>query len=237
MSTVFNSEKAQQMDPRVLAVVSFLQRNILLFIGVISLIIALTITSSTLANRHDRLEDQQAEIAAAESQLRQKQTDTEETYKTTMLTATGVDLERKTADDKLFEELMHDVLDWNSLPDYEKARAKVKERWGFSEDSQFMSMFMPGEMQGAMRRDAAGNMHYAFDENLSSSYGGADIYVSGVDEGSDTYSYFALVRSNHSSADKTTSSTGYSIVTYQVSNGEIFNVAALPTVGGVERSY
>ena len=41
MSTVFNSEKAQQMDPRVLAVVSFLQRNILLFIGVISLILSL----------------------------------------------------------------------------------------------------------------------------------------------------------------------------------------------------
>lgn len=226
-----------EMDPRALAVVTFLQRNILMIIGVIALIIALSITSSTLGSRHDRLEDQRAEIAAAQSELRQKQAETDEKYQTTMLTATGVDLARKAQDDKLFEDMMRDVLTWNSLPEYEKARAKVKERWGFSEDSQFMNVFMPGEMQGAIRKDSAGNTHYAFDEGISSGYVGADIYVAAVDPASDKYSYFALVQSSHASSDKTTSSTGYSIVTYEVSNGEIFNVAAMPTFGGVKRSY
>ena len=225
-----------EMDSRVAKVLEVIQRNILLVIGVIALIIALSITSSTLSNRKDTLADQRAQIASLESQVREKQSEADKVYAKTMLTATNVDINRKKQDDEKFKELMHAALTWKSMPEYSKAREKVMERWEFSENSQFMSTFMPGEMSGAMRKDASGETHYVYDTNLRSEFDKAETFVLSVDQENDAYTYFAIVTSRHKSDDGEASTTGQSIVTYSVSGGEIYDVAAMPIIGGVQQS-
>mgnify|MGYP001761922732 CR=1 FL=1 len=225
-----------EMDPRVAKVLEIIQRNILLVIGVIALIIALSITSSTLSNRKDTLADQRAQIASLESQVREKKSEADKVYAKTMLTATSVDIKRKKEDDEKFKELMTAALTWDSMPAYSKAREKVMERWEFSENSQFMSTFMPGEMSGAMRKDASGETHYVYDSNLRSEFDKVETFVLNVDEENDAYMYFAIVTSRHKSDDGEASTTGQSIVTYSVSGGEIYDVAAMPIIGGVQQS-
>lgn len=225
-----------EMDPRVVKVIEVVQRNILLVIGVIALIIALSITSSTLSKRSDTLADQRAQMASLESQVREKESAADKVYKQTMLTATNVDIARKREDDEKFDELMNAALSWDSMPAYSKARDKVMERWEFGENSQFMTTFMPGEVSGAMRTDASGQTHYAYDSNLRSEFDGAETFVLSVDEAKDAYTYFAIVTSRHKSDDGEASTTGQSIVTYSVSGGEIYDVAAMPIIGGVQQS-
>lgn len=225
-----------EMDPRVIKVIEVIQRNILLVIGVIALIIALSITSSTLSKRSDTLADQRAQIASLESQVREKESEADKVYAQTMLAATNVDVNRKKQDDEKFKELMHAALTWDSMPAYSKAREKVMDRWEFSENSQFMSTFMPGELSGAMRKDASGETHYVYDANLRSEFDKAETFVLNVDEENDAYTYFALVTSRHKSDDGEASTTGQSIVTYSVSDGEIYDVAAMPIIGGVQQS-
>lgn len=224
------------MDPRAAKALEVVQRNILMVIGAIALIVALSITGSTLDNRKDTLADQRAQIASLESQVRDKDGEAQRVYERTMLASTGVDIKRKQADDEIISELMTDTLTWNSMPEYSKARERVMEKWQFGENSQFMSTYMPGEISGAMRTDASGETHYAYDSNLRSEFEKIETYVLDVEPETDVYSYFAVVTSRHTSNDGEAATEGTSIVTYKVGNGEIYDVAAMPMVGGIEQS-
>lgn len=224
------------MDPRVAKALEVVQRNILMVIGAIALIVALTITGSTLDNRKDTLADQRAQIASLDSQVRDKDDEAQRVYERTMLASTGVDMKRKQTDDEIISELMTDTLTWNSMPEYKKARERVMDKWQFGENSQFMSTYMPGEISGAMRTDASGETHYAYDSNLRSEFEKIETYVLDVEPETDVYSYFAVVTSRHTSNDGEAATEGTSIVTYKVSDGEIYDVAAMPMVGGIEQS-
>lgn len=223
-------------DPRVLKAIEVIQRNILMVIGVIALVVALSITGATLSNRKDTLADQRAQIASLESQVRDRENEAQRVYERSMVAATDVDIARKREDDEVFDNLMTDTLTWNSMAEYTKARERVMDVWGFSENSQFMTTFMPGELSGAMRTDASGETHYAYDANLRSEFEKADTYVLDVEPETGVYSYFAVVTSRHTSDDGEAAVEGHSIVTYKVDKGDIYDVAAMPMVGGIEQS-
>lgn len=235
MSTAFSTDTDSNMHPVALAVVQFLQRNILLIIGAVALIIALTFTSSALSSRSEVLADQQAEISRLKGELGRVEAEVRENYEMAVAEGTGgLDLERKASDDKLFEDLMHDALNWSSLGEYATARDKVVRKWSIPESSQFMTVFMPGEQEGVMREDPTGEMHYSFDSDLRSSFGEMETYVVGMN--GSTYSYFAVVTSVHASDSNNASEEGHSVVTYDVADGEILNLAAMTAPSGVKTS-
>ena len=73
------------MDPRVAKALEVVQRNILMVIGAIALIVALSITGSTLDNRKDTLADQRAQIASLDSQVRDKDDEAQRVYELSLI--------------------------------------------------------------------------------------------------------------------------------------------------------
>lgn len=235
MSTAFDQTNEEKMNPTLLAVVQFLQRNILLIIGVLALVITVIFTSSTLSARSDVLADQEAQLTQLRGELARTEREVSENYALTVQRGTGgLDMALKRDHDVLFDDLMEDALTWSSIAEYTAAREDVQRKWSIPESSQFMSVFMPGERQGVMREDPQGNMHYSFDSDIRSSYGGAETHVVGMN--GSTYSYFAVVKTVHASDSNNATSDGYAVVTYDVNDGEILNLAAMTAPAGVKTS-
>lgn len=216
-------------------VLKFFGRNLLL-IGVILALIAVSVYAVHVRqSRQDTLESQEAQILQLKQSVRSTDDEANADYAKTMREATGgVDATHKSRDDAAVEKMLRKALTWDSIDQYLKVRKEIKEQYNFSEDSQFMSTFMPGESQGVASKDASGDMHYSFDKDIQSQYEGMKSVVDGVE--GDTYSYFTLVSIKQISDNGTASETNYAALQYTVADGNITNIEAYTAPGGVDRA-
>lgn len=213
----------------------FLARNWIMILALIFALIAVLVYSSMSSGRAEALDRQQAEILALEKEKAAKASDVSASRASVLKVATdGVDIEARSGDDKIVHELMETATTWSGIEDYLAKRSTVISDYGIPEESQFMEVFMPGEMQGVARTAPSGETHYAFDSKVSSNFDSLDTYVVAVN--GDVYSYFAVVGMRVDSTDGTASSLMHATMRYDVVDDRVVNLVAETVPGGVERS-
>lgn len=216
-------------------VMHFVGRNIIVIIAILAFLVTLIVVTSVSSARSSTLQEKDSEILALQQEKKATESSVDESYSEIVREATGgVDIAHKNRDDATVEEMLRMSLNWNGLREYLTARDSVMQNYGFAEDSQFMTVFMPGEMQGIARKAPDGTMHYAYDANLSNSFEDMTSYVTNVN--GDVYSYVALVTMRTQSSTGDTSAPGYFRLTYDVVDGRIGNIYAETAPNGVKGS-
>lgn len=120
-----------------------------------------------------------------------------------ILSETGYDMGRVNADVAVAEEFMQKVFDWDTNAKYVKVREDLKKEYGLSDDSTFMTVFMP-EPYVNVARD--GTEYPQIDIlGLNANYEEMDTQVRNIANG--TYSYFARVKWYAKTADGATEAT------------------------------
>lgn len=215
--------------------VKFLHRNLVVLIVGVLFLVTFFMLGGISDTREEALSSQQGEIIALTKELELSQSEVSAVHYDEVAEATGgMRIEHKQEDDDMMIELMRQALTWNGLSEYLVLREEIMETYGFASDSQFMTVFMPGEDEGAVRTAPSGNTYSTFDTEMSSSFDSLRSYVTGVN--ADVYSYFTLVQMRVQSSSGAASSTGQVMMTYEVIDGVPANVNAYTVVGGVSES-
>lgn len=213
----------------------FFIRNALLIVSVIIALVMIGVMNSTISSRQAELDDLESTILSKEASLKDKEKEVRDDRGTAIMSATGgYDPSKKREEDNQMDQFFKKVFTWESLSEYKTVRDDIMKQYHLAEDSQFMRTFMPGEIEGVMRTDPSGKTHYAFDEGLSSTYESFDSYV--TDISGDVYSYQAVVAARTDSDSKQVSQVFYSLINYDVVNGEIKNLNGVTVPGGIEKS-
>lgn len=215
--------------------VKFLHRNLVVLVVALMFVVTWAVLGGISTTREEALSEQQGQIIALTSELELARSQVAAEHNDQVAQATGgMSVEHKQADDEMMTELMRQALTWDGLAEYMTLREQIMEDYGFASDSQFMSVFMPGEETGAVRTAPSGETYSTFDTDMSSSFDSLRSYVTGVN--ADVYSYFTLVQMRVQSSSGAASSTGQVAMTYEVIDGVPANVNAYTVVGGVAES-
>lgn len=136
--------------------------------------------------------------------------------------ATGFDKVRFENDNKFIEKILREVLTWDSYDSYVTAREKAKTSFNLSDDSDFLSSFMP---MPRISKNINGKTENSIDRNkLNMKYKSLSSTVIKIYE--DKYVYFTLV-SVESFNSKGVSADGTVLFRYEVDKeGNFTNVRA-----------
>lgn len=179
-----------------------------------------------LAAAEARVVELQAEISSLETEIVTQHNDA-------LKVVTGRDLSRQLEDDVKAEAMLQVATTWSGVNQYINARDELMRVWNLDERSAFMTIFMPGEEQGAYRVDGEGKMHFAF-PGANSRLSGFESTLTSIVE--DEWSYFALVTTTTASAEGGRQSS-WTAVTYTIDGeGEITDVMAWPSKQPPQRS-
>lgn len=206
---------------------SWFGRNLLLLLGVTTLIISGGLFFVKAPGQIAALDAQASTIA----ELEQMQSGLEEAGGEegkelhTALGATGVNQERQESDKLLAKALFETATTWKSGEGYIEARDALKDRYGFTDDSKFMQVFMPGQDQGAYRIAPSGKVYFT-DDNLNSRMTSFQPTLVGMDGGD--WHYFGLITIDVTSGNGG-SASAYIAARYTIdANGVISDVMAYP---------
>lgn len=189
----------------------------------------------TLSNRKDTLEQQQADIHAAQGELDQTRADADKQYAQVVSDSTdGLDVARKQADDDKVRGLVQEATTWTGIEDYLKKRDKVMKDYDLDENSQFMTEFLPGEQEGLTRTDPSGKTHYVYDADIHAEFEDFQSWVTGA-EGS-IYHYNGLVSMKILSDSGQATDINYALLTYDTINGKLTNLQAHTLPSGLQQS-
>lgn len=217
------------------AIGKFVMRNLLVIITAIVAVSTLLWASSVMNARSDTLKTQEAEILQLQQNVESSEQERSEDYVETMRIVTdGMDVRHRESDDAKANALFKDVLTWDGLDGYLAQRDIVRERYSLSEDSDFMTNFMPGEKQGVIRRDASGELHTLVDEKVRSEYEGMRSFVTGIN--GDVYDYLTFVQGRTRSDDGQASVLTAYIMRYSVIDGKIVNLTGQTIPVPVQRA-
>lgn len=213
----------------------FVARNAFAIGAVIVLIVVSVWFGNLRTDRDNQLTALDARILQQQQAAQAATIEADKNYADTFREATGgVDAQRKADDDALAGALFDKALTWDGIQQYLRVRNEVMEQYNFAENSEFVTVYMPGEHQGVARRDSAGKVHYGFDENISSDFDSIDTVVTKTD--GDIYSYVAIIKASHIADSGSASATTYSVATYDVVDGVITNMKAHTVPGGAKFS-
>lgn len=205
---------------------AWIGRNILLLMGLVALAVTIVVYVVTVGPHEGHLAAQGQRIAQLEAQVSQAEADVTAAERDAVRQVTGLDMARAADDAKTAERLMRAAATWSSGPQYIEARQTVLSAWDLAPDSQFMTVFMPGEEQGAYRTDPAGNIHFAYPDANSQLIAFEQTLV-GAD--SDEWRYLGLAQIRVTS-QASGSVTRPIAVTYSTSpDGAITEVSAYPS--------
>lgn len=188
--------------------------------------------SDHVADENARSEAQVQQLQAQLSSLKTSTTDNQEVVSSE---ATGMSPARKRSDDETVRTIMQQALTWSSGEQYIAARQALIDRWHLDENSQFLTVFMPGEDAGAWRTDSSGKTYFAY-EGANSSLDSFTTSVTNVD--GTKYTYFAVVGIKTTSSDGKATSTSYSTMSYTLdSDGSISDITGWAGAPGRDRTY
>lgn len=229
------SAYATSEDTRADRLRKFVMRNLAVIIVAVLLVIAWLALSSVSSNRDAMLQSQRSEIVSLKQELTLEQDKTATERNAAIAEATGgMDADVKAADDRAMTELMKKALTWDGLREYLSRRDEVMKEYGFAADSEFMTAFMPGEAEGAVRTAPSGKTYSDFDASISSEFVSLESYVTSITSGS--YSYFAVVQMRSKSSSGAKTADGQVMLVYDMIDGKPSNLNAYPVLGGVEKS-
>jgi len=161
------------------------------------LVVTATVSGITAAGQAEILEAQDAQVASINAKTDDARAAAAAVDDEVALQGTGASAERVASDRDIVVEIAKRALTWDDDATYRDARASTMRSYGLTEDSTFMTSFLP---DAPVNRDSQGNEYPYIDAaGLNSTVGDTVVKVLDVD-GLD-YSYLALVDVQASSSD------------------------------------
>lgn len=182
--------------------------------------------SSTAQARQSEVDEINTKITALQTELAAEQAKASEVRQKVLQDLTGYDMRRQDRDMAAAKDMVATATTWSNGNQYIEAREKVIRVWKLDENSQFMVRFLPGEKQGAFRRDGDGTLHFAY-PHVNSSLVSMESTLTEVS--GDKWTYFALIETTSKSGAGATAKA-WTAMTYTVDgDGAITDVAAYPS--------
>lgn len=217
------------------SVLKFISRNIIALISIIILIVTIFAVRGVINDRDASLREQEAQILQLKHNKQAREVEEEKVYEEAVQIGTsGVDIKHKREDDEIVEAMMETALSWSGANGYLAARKQIADKYNFPETSQFMSEFMPGELQGVIRKDPTGKVFSAVDSDVSSKFGGFDSMVTDATAG--VYSYSARAISRQVDPTGTASVDNVVYMRYRMLDGNPTDVEIYTNPMGVTKS-
>lgn len=191
----------------------------LLFVGVLFYYLGVTRSQdASLYEQHMEIESLTNQIGTLSAALNNKQNEL-------IFTITGLNLQRTVADDKIVSDFLDVVCTWDSYDEYMAARETIMRRYDLSEDSAFMSVFMPVV---GNKTSVDGTNYNQIDTNgLNMDFESVDSYVTSIV--ADEYSYFSIVKIRSSWEKNGGESIVRAAIMYTIdSDGVLSNISAIP---------
>lgn len=187
------------------------------------MLLAIAVFAVTDTQRNAALSAQQQEIATLEQQ--KKEASDKRTFEVATVTKNsfGVDTSRVATDDRIVSEIIKTATTWSDAETYNAARAKLRDDYKFTDDSEMLTTFMP-EVQDMALGQGGKKINTIDSYGLNMTYVKMHSYIVGVDNG--VYSYFTVVDVLSKDAQGHTGE-GNIIFTYDVdANGTVSNMVA-----------
>lgn len=187
------------------------------------MLLAIAVFAVTDTQRNAALSAQQQEIATLEQQ--KKEASDKRTFEVATVTKNsfGVDTSRVATDDRIVSEIIKTATTWSDAETYNAARAKLRDDYKFTDDSEMLTTFMP-EVQDMALGQGGKKINTIDAYGLNMTYVKMHSYIVGVDNG--VYSYFTVVDVLSKDAQGHTGE-GNIIFTYDVdANGTVSNMVA-----------
>ena len=141
--------------------------------------------------------------------------------------ATGMSLDRQIRDAKNAEDIVRTATTWKDGPAYKAARETLIDKYGLSEDSPFVTVFMPGPEEGVYRTAPSGETYYAYPD-LNSTLDNFEVTLVQAEENNWTYFGVAEISSKHANGGMQSSSAGITFTTDK--DGQILQIMGYPSV-------
>ena len=162
------------------------------------------------------LEVQSNEIISLETQLALAKANYEANQNQVVTEVSGVNVERKQADDVVAREFISRVTTWADVSEYRTMRAEIVSEYGLDQNSYFLQSFLPIRPQGA--NESAGS--------VNSEFSSMDSICISADEDTGLYSYFTEVVV-HTAGAQGGIGEAHCVFLYTVSaDGELSNIEA-----------
>jgi hypothetical protein len=172
---------------------------------------------ATLTEQRLEIEALTNEVGKLSAAIKNKQTEL-------IFTITGLNMQRTVTDDKVVSDFLEIVCTWDSYDEYMTARETIMRRYDLSEDSEFMSIFMP--VVGNKTSPDGTNYNQIDTNGLNMDFESVDSYVTKIS--ADRYSYFTIVNIR-SSWKNGGESIVRAAITYTIdADGELTNISAIP---------
>lgn len=139
-------------------------RNLFVLIGVLVAMFASTMYIVQTNNYDSEIAAQEARIAELEAEIAGASKEFDSVSGTMASQVVGFDTARVEKDIEQAKRLMDTAATWRNVDEYIAARDNIMKNWSLTEDSEFMTVFLPGEDEGAFRKDSKGNLHFAYPE-------------------------------------------------------------------------
>lgn len=201
---------------------SIIKSYMMTIVSVVILIMTIVVASSIIGSQNDSLASMSAGIADLQSQIRLKSQTVSNAEAQAVQAVTGLDRNRVTKDDEAMAEFFNHIFTWSSYEDYMTIREELKQDYGLTEGSTFLSQFMPEIVDTV---DSTGKHFNRIDVfGLNMTFENMETYCTYIKGGD--YSYAAFVKI--SCADKS-GNVGYNtfMTTYTTDiDGNILNMEA-----------
>ena len=156
---------------------------------------------------------QQSQIEQIQNEINIQKQSIDDTQKSAIKAASGVDFERVEKDNKTAESFLKVIMTWKDYEEYEKIRQKMINDYKLPEDGSFMQVFLP-EVLNKTSKDGK-NYNEIDNKGLNVTYEDMESYVTRI--AGDTYSYFTIVE--WSTVDKKGNEAGSrAIFAYDIDN-------------------
>ena len=174
---------------------------------------------SRSADSYDQqLASQQVDIDSLKTRISVAKATQEGNAAAAVVAVSGLDMERKAADDEIITEFASRVTTWNGYDEYTRMRNEIMNEYHFSSTDMFMQNFLPSRPQGYDETVGDSSVGCRFDHLKSICYT--------FDEDTGVYSYFAeVVCIANGSAGGNTTVTSFFLYTVD-SDGNIGNLTA-----------
>lgn len=174
-----------------------LKNNLFPLLAGALLVITGAVSGVTLAGQAAQLDAQQAKLDAITAKVNAARSAASNVETAVSLKGAGADPDRVASDTRVMGDLLNRALSWDSDASYNEARESTMRVYGLTENSTFMTSFLP---PSPVNRDSEGNEYPYIDAaGLNSQVGGFKARLLSVD--AVDYSYMVLVDVQAKSSD------------------------------------
>lgn len=166
-----------------------LKRHLPIIITGVIFVLVLSVSFVIRDNHSKSLGAQLMEKSALENKIETVKAGLAKDNDEAVSNVSGLNAKRVSQDDEVAKAFMNELFNWRSYEQYTSIRSSMMDDYHLSEDSSFLTVFMP-ELED--RTDAAGNHYNVIDDaGYNVEFSDMTSYVTGI-SGS-KYSYFTMV--------------------------------------------